>query len=220
MKKTLQSMRQPSVSPLDRLVASADNALRTLLVRQPQAARDNPAVSKAQSLGDSERRLSGGLMRINHAGEVAAQALYQGHALVARSDRLHQQLQHAAEEEFDHLAWCRARLDELGEAPSLLNPAWYAGAYAIGAASGLVGDQWGLGFIDETERQVAEHLEGHIQKLPADDQRSREILRTMKEEEEAHGQNARDAGAASLPAPIKGVMRAAAAIMKAGAYRI
>lgn len=213
-------MRAPITHPLERLLASADNALKTLLVDKPQAARQNPANSADNEMSEEQQKLSAGLMRVNHAGEVAAQGLYQGHALVARSKQLHAQLQHAADEEFDHLAWCRARLEELGEQPSLLNPAWYAGAYAIGALSGLAGDSWGLGFIEETERQVAQHLDGHLSTLPEADLRSREILKTMKEEEEAHGQDAYDAGAAALPAPITGVMRAAAAIMKAGAFRI
>lgn len=213
-------MRHTTPHPLERLLAGADNALRTLLVSAPQAARQNPASTPPASLDEHDSKLSANLMRVNHAGEVAAQALYQGHALVARSGELHSHLQHAAEEEYDHLAWCRDRLAELGAKPSVLNPAWYAGAFAIGALSGLAGDRWGLGFIDETERQVAGHLDEHLQRLPASDQRSREILATMKAEEEAHGQEARDAGAAELPAPVRGLMRIAAGVMKAGAFRL
>lgn len=212
--------RQPPSSPLERLVAGLDNALRTLATEAPQAARPSPAGASAEAqLSTDERRHAAGLMRINHAGEVAAQGLYQGHALVSRSSALHTHLQHAADEEYDHLAWCRARLDELGEGRSRLDPVWYAGAYVIGAASGLAGDRWGLGFIDETERQVAEHLDDHLKRLPPRDERSRKVLGTMKAEEETHGANARDAGAVQLPAPVRGLMRAAAGIMKAAAYR-
>ena len=208
-------------SPLERLIAGADNALRTLAVAAPQAARPSPAADSADAaLPEPQQKLVAGLMRINHAGEVAAQGLYQGHALVSRSPGLHAHLQHAADEEYDHLAWCRERLDELGARPSMLNPVWYAGAYAIGALSGLAGDRWGLGFIEETERQVVEHLDGHLKQLPANDERSRKILGTMKAEEDAHGNGAKDAGAAALPAPVKGVMRLAAGIMKASAFRI
>ncbi len=213
--------RAKPASPLERLIAGADNALRTLAVQAPQPARRSPASATPDTrLGDDQAKLASGLMRINHAGEVAAQGLYQGHALVSRSPELHAHLQHAAEEEYDHLAWCRERLSELDARPSLLNPVWYAGAYAIGALSGLAGDRWGLGFIEETERQVVEHLDGHLKQLPEKDQRSRQILGTMKAEEDAHGAEARDAGAADLPAPVKGVMRIAAGIMKASAFRI
>lgn len=208
-------------TPLERLLAGADNALKTLTVNAPQAQRPSPAANaKHASLDAAQQRLSSGLMRINHAGEVAAQGLYQGHALVVRSSSLHDKLQHAADEEFDHLAWCRQRLSELDARPSLLNPVWYAGAYAIGALSGLAGDKWGLGFIDETERQVVEHLEDHLAKLPAKDQRSRRILDTMREEEAHHGADARKHGAAELPGPVRGVMKLAAGIMKASAFRL
>lgn len=219
-KTPTDTTRRPPRSPLERLVAGLDNALRTLATASPQAARPSPAGDSAEApLSDEERRHAAGLMRINHAGEVAAQGLYQGHALVSRSPDLHTHLQHAADEEYDHLAWCRARLDELGEGRSRLDPVWYAGAYVIGAASGLAGDRWGLGFIDETERQVAEHLDDHLKRLPPRDERSRKVLGTMKVEEEMHGANARDAGAVQLPAPVRGLMRAAAGVMKAAAYR-
>ena len=213
--------RQPASTPVERLIAGFDNALRTLATASPQAARPSPAADTDEArLSDKERKHSAGLMRINHAGEVAAQGLYQGHALVSRASEVHDHLQHAADEEYDHLAWCRARLDELGASRSRLDPVWYAGAYMIGAVSGLAGDRWGLGFIDETERQVAEHLDDHLRKLPPRDGRSRKVLGTMKAEEEQHGANARDAGAAKLPAPVRGLMRAAAGVMKAAAYRI
>ena len=157
-------------------------------------------------------------MRVNHAGEVAAQALYKGHATVARDKTIEQQMQHAAAEEFDHLAWCEQRIHELGEAPSRLSPIWYAGAYAIGAASGMLGDRWSLGFIAETERQVCAHLDSHLDDLPADDTRSRAIVERMRDEEAEHGENAVQAGAADLPAPVKMLMRLTAKIMTRTAY--
>jgi len=157
-------------------------------------------------------------MRVNHAGEVAAQALYQGHATVARDMSIKEQMQHAAAEEFDHLAWCEQRIQELGEEPSRMSPIWYAGAYAIGAASGLLGDKWSLGFIAETERQVCAHLDKHLDGLPAEDARSRAIVETMRDEEAQHGENAVAAGAAELPAPVKALMRLTAKVMTRTAY--
>ena len=214
-------MRKLDDSLLDRLLCGADNALRTLGSTAPQPMRPSPAERLDESpLTDEEQRLAGNLMRVNDAGEVAAQGLYQGHALVARDGQLHAKLQHAADEEFDHLAWCRGRLAELGTRPSRLNAAWYAGSYAIGALSGIAGDRWGLGFIEETERQVVEHLDQHLERLPARDQRSRRILGQMREEEAVHGADARTAGASRLPAPVRGAMRAVSAIMKAGAFRV
>ena len=161
-----------------------------------------------------------GLMRVNHAGEVAAQGLYQGHAAVARDPDIEEQMTQAAIEEMDHLAWCEQRLEELGEKPSALGPLWYTGAFAIGAASGLLGDKWSLGFIEETERQVSDHLTGHLGKLPEADERSRAIVRQMRDEEEEHGANARDAGAAELPKPVQRLMKLTARIMTTTAYRV
>lgn len=213
-------MRGSPTSLLDRLLVGADNALRTLGSKSPQAARPSPAGETTEaSLTDTERKHASGLMRVNDAGEVAAQGLYQGHALVARNPAIIDKLHHAADEEFDHLAWCRGRLNELDARPSLLNPVWYTGAYVMGALSGLAGDRWGLGFIDETERQVVEHLDDHLERLPVRDQRSRDILGTMRAEEAEHGKDAREAGAAQLPAPVRGAMRVFSGVMKAGAYR-
>jgi ubiquinone biosynthesis monooxygenase Coq7 len=213
-------MRAAPNSLIDRLLAGADNALRVLASPAPEATRASPGNNAPEArLTEKERNLSAGLMRVNDAGEVAAQGLYQGHALVARDAAILDKLQHAAEEEFDHLAWCRSRLRELDAKPSLLNPAWYAGAYVIGALSGIAGDKWGLGFIDETEKQVVEHLDEHLQRLPARDQRSRDILGTMRAEEAEHGRDARAAGAAKLPAPVRGAMRLVSGVMKAGAFR-
>ena len=159
-------------------------------------------------------------MRVNHAGEVAAQGLYQGHALVARSAENRAELVEAADEERDHLAWCGERLAELGARPSMLNGAWYAGAFAIGALSGLAGDRYGLGFIEETERQVVNHLNDHLDRLPDADMRSRRILETMREDEARHGANAHEAGAAPVPEPARALMKQVAKIMTKTAYRL
>ena len=157
-------------------------------------------------------------MRVNHAGEVAAQALYQGHATVARNPSIEQQMKHAADEEFDHLAWCEHRIHELGYKPSRLSPVWYAGAFAIGAASGVLGDKWSLGFIAETEKQVCSHLDSHLDELPKEDAKSRAIVTQMRDEEEQHGENAIEAGAAELPRPLVRLMQATAKVMTNTAY--
>jgi ubiquinone biosynthesis monooxygenase Coq7 len=207
------------LSPIDRLLAGADNALRTVAAPAGRPARDNPATSIEESdLSAAQKSHAAGLMRVNHAGEVAAQALYKGHATVARDERIEQKMQHAAAEEFDHLAWCEQRIHELGEAPSRLSPVWYAGAYAIGAASGMLGDKWSLGFIAETERQVCAHLDSHLDGLPVEDARSRAIVEKMRDEEAKHGENAVEAGAADLPGPIKTLMRITAKVMTKTAY--
>jgi len=207
------------LSPIDRLLAGADNALRTVAAPAGRPARDYPAQTiEEPDLSAAERSHAAGLMRVNHAGEVAAQALYQGHATVARDKTIQEQMQHAAAEEFDHLAWCEQRIQELGEAPSRMSPIWYAGAYAIGAASGLLGDKWSLGFIAETERQVCAHLDTHLDGLPAEDARSRAIIETMRDEEAQHGESAVAAGAVDLPGPVKALMRLTAKVMTRTAY--
>jgi len=212
-------MRERSLTPLDRLLAGANNALRTVSAPAGLSARDNPATGIGEgNLDERQRAHAAGLMRINHAGEVAAQGLYQGHAAVARDTSIEEQMQRAADEEFDHLAWCEQRLNELGASPSRLSPLWYAGAFAIGAASGALGDRWSLGFIAETERQVCEHLESHFERLPKQDARSRAILEQMHEEEAEHGENAIDAGAAELPPPVKRLMKLTAKVMTRTAY--
>lgn len=212
-------MTKRELSPIDRLLVGANNALRTVAAPAGRPARDNPAGSIEESdLSAAQKSHAAGLMRVNHAGEVAAQALYKGHATVARDKNTEQQMQQAAAEEFDHLAWCEQRIHELGEAPSRLSPIWYAGAYAIGAASGMLGDRWSLGFIAETERQVCAHLDSHLDDLPADDTRSRAIVERMRDEEAEHGENAVQAGAADLPAPVKMLMRLTAKIMTRTAY--
>lgn len=207
------------LSPLDKFLVSANNALRTIAAPAGRPSRTYPASNVDEPhLDETDRAHAAGLMRVNHAGEVAAQALYQGHAMTARDKSIEQQMQHAAEEEFDHLAWCEQRLLELGESPSRLSPVWYAGAYAIGAASGALGDKWSLGFIAETEQQVCDHLEEHLDALPENDAKSRAIIEQMHAEEQQHGENAKNAGAAELPAPLQKLMRATAKVMTKTAY--
>jgi len=206
---------------LDRLLVAADNALRTLAVAN-HAARPSPAQSLPQELPADEqaRRHAAGLMRVNHVGEVCAQALYQAQALSTRDPALRRHFEQAAREETDHLAWTQQRLDELGASPSLLNPLWYAGAFGIGLLAGRVGDAVSLGFVVETERQVEQHLEGHLATLPADDARSRAIVVQMKDDEARHAAAAHAAGAAELPAPVRWAMRGAAKVMTTTAYRV
>jgi ubiquinone biosynthesis monooxygenase Coq7 len=208
-------------SRLDRLLIEAEHALTSSLLAQPQARTASPSQDVVDGeLNAAERSHAGGLMRVNHVGEVCAQALYFGQAAVARDPATREQLLAAAAEETDHLAWCGERLDELGAHPSLLNPLWYAGSYAIGVIAGLRGDGWNLGFVVETERQVEAHLGEHLQTLPAADARSRAIVQVMKADEARHAERAQAAGARILPIPIAQVMRAASALMKAVAYRI
>lgn len=217
----MSRMMTRNLTPLDRLLSGVNAALRTVAAPAGQPPRPNPATAIDDTdLDDSERRHAAGLMRVNHAGEIAAQGLYQGHAAVARDATVEAQMQQAADEEFDHLAWCEQRLRELGSGPSKLSPLWYAGSFAIGAASGILGDRWSLGFIAETERQVCDHLSGHLDELPTNDARSRAIVSTMRDEEEAHGEQATAAGAAELPLPLKRLMKATAKIMTTTAYRV
>ena len=212
-------MEKRELTPLDRLLASANNALRTVAAPAGRPARPNPAEHIIDAgLDDRQKAHAAGLMRVNHAGEVCAQALYQGHAAVARDRGIEEQMQRAADEEFDHLAWCEQRLQELGEDVSRLSPFWYAGAFAIGAASGILGDKWSLGFIAETERQVCAHLDSHLEGLPPEDAKSRAIVETMRDEEEEHGENAVHAGAAELPEPVKRLMQMTARVMTKTAY--
>ena len=209
-----------TLTPVDRLLDGVQNALETVL-GSARAERPNPAGDRADIvLDEAERRHAAGLMRINHVGEVCAQALYVGQALVARDAATRAQLLHAAQEETDHLAWCADRLRELDSRPSLLNPLWYAGSHAIGVVAGLRGDGWNLGFVVETERQVEAHLDEHLQSLPEADLRSRAILETMKSDEARHAANAEAAGARTLPPPIPTLMAAASKLMKTVAYRI
>jgi ubiquinone biosynthesis monooxygenase Coq7 len=206
---------------IDRLLIRTEHALTTSLAAGAHAERANPARDTPDLvLDEAARRHAAGLMRVNHTGEVCAQALYVGQAAVARDPRTRADLERAAQEETDHLAWCGERLAELDSRPSLFNPLWYAGSYAIGVAAGLAGDGWNLGFVVETERQVEAHLEEHLESLPAGDERSRAILRTMKADEARHADHAQAAGARVLPAPIPRLMALTSALMKAVAYRI
>ena len=207
----------------DRLLASLDNALRTLS-GAVHAARPMPATSPPESpetaMDDASRRLSGALMRVNHVGEVCAQALYQAQALTARTPQLRQQMEQAAREETDHLAWTQQRLKELGSRPSLLNPLWYAGAFGIGVLAGRLGDATSLGFVVETERPVEQHLASHLDRLPAADERSRAVVAAMKDDEARHAEHAEAAGAARLPPPVRWLMRGAARVMTGTAHHV
>jgi ubiquinone biosynthesis monooxygenase Coq7 len=208
-------------SPLDRLLTAADRALRAVF-GPPRAARAMPgAPPDGQApLSEAVRRQAGALMRVNHAGEMAAQALYHGQALVARNPATREFLDRAALEEADHLAWCALRLKELDSHPSRLDPLWYAGSFAIGALAAAFGDRASLGFIVETERQVEGHLSGHLERLPPEDARSRAVLEAMRNDEVGHGNQAANAGAAALPGPVRALMRHTARLMTATAYWI
>lgn len=205
---------------MDRFLSSLDNALRTLSgashASRPCPKPDQPGTP----LGYAQRRLSGALMRVNQVGEVCAQAMYNAQALMTRDPAVKRQLEAASREESDHLAWTEQRLAELGTHTSLLNPLWYAGAFGIGLLAGRAGDAISLGFVVETERQVEQHLESHLDRLPAHDAASRAIVSQMKTDEAGHAAAAQSAGAAELPAPVRWVMRAAAGVMTATAHRI
>jgi len=208
-------------SKIDRLIASIDDALRISTGEAPQPFRDNPAGDIAPAdLDEDQRRHVAGLMRINHTGEICAQALYAGQAATAHEDATREAMQLAADEEIDHLSWCEDRLKELDSQPSLFNPFWYAGSFAIGAIAGIAGDEWSLGFVKETENQVEAHLADHLERLPAGDGRSQAILDQMKVDEAKHADMAQEAGARDLPPPIRRAMAFTADIMKSLAYRI
>jgi len=208
---------------IDSVLTAADSALRTLFAR-PHATRATPAPSQATQatgeLSEAERREAGALMRVNHVGEVCAQALYTAQAAVARDPGLRAHFIEAAHEETDHLAWTRQRLDELGARPSILNPLWYAGAFGLGLVAGRLGDPLSLGFVAETERQVEAHLDSHLDRLPPGDSASRAVVEQMKLDEARHASQAVDAGAAELPAPAKAMMRVASRVMTTLAHRI
>jgi len=213
---------------LDTLISAADRALRALLappaagrplpVSPPPVPRDTREADAA--LTPDEKLESAALMRVNHAGEMAAQALYHAQALFARDPEVREFMLHAAREETDHLAWCETRLKELGSRPSLLNPLWYAGSFGIGTLAAMLGDRASLGFVAETERQVEGHLKGHLDRLPAGDQRSRAIVDAMRHDEVGHGEKASSAGGARLPGPVRELMRRTARVMTHTAYRI
>ena len=210
---------QPS-HPADALIGAADAALRTLF-GPARSSRACPTLAdQTCELTEPERAHAAGLMRINHVGEVCAQALYTAQGLVTKDEALKTHFRDASKEEADHLAWTRERLDELGDRPSLLNPLWYAGAFALGLIAGRLGDKISLGFVEETEAQVQAHLQGHLTQLPLGDHASRAIVAQMRDDEARHGQEARLLGAQDMPQPVKALMRSAAKVMTTVAYHI
>ena len=212
---------KPNLSPLDGIIAQCDQALRTCVPGANQASRSTPAEAhKEQELSGSEKKHIAGLMRINHTGEVCAQALYAGQALTAKSHETIASMKHAAAEEVDHLAWCDERLTQLGRRPSLLNPIFYGLSFALGATAGLAGDKWSLGFVAETERQVEKHLQNHLEEIPESDQKTKAIIKQMIIDEQQHGESAKAAGGKNLPNPIQLAMKTMAGVMKKATYRI
>lgn len=212
-------MRARQLTLLDRLFAEADTVLRTLHNRGRPASRRSPAEGhRDSSFSDTQRRHIAGLMRVNHTGEVCAQALYQGQALTAKLPEVREEMREAAREEEDHLAWCAERLQELDSRPSHLNPAWYGLSFMLGAGAGAIGDKWSLGFVAATEERVCRHLKDHLKQLPVDDRKSQLILQQMLADEERHGENALAAGGADLPPPVKELMSAVAKLMTRSSY--
>ena len=206
---------------LESALVQFDQALRTCVPGSTLSQRPSPAGSVEQpELSKTERQQAAGLMRINHTGEVCAQALYAGQASTAKLDQVRESMEQAAAEERDHLAWCETRLSELQSRPSLLNPLWYAISFGLGAAAGLAGDKWSLGFVAETEKQVCEHLETHLKKLPEEDHRSKAVVTQMIQDERHHGETAEQAGGAPLPLPIRQAMLGMSKIMKRTTYRV
>ncbi|AXT47636.1 MULTISPECIES: 2-polyprenyl-3-methyl-6-methoxy-1,4-benzoquinone monooxygenase [Chromobacterium] len=205
---------------LDKWIVEFDKGLRTLFA-SAQSLRPHPdaALDEAE-LAAEEKKHALGLMRVNHCGEVCAQALYQGQALTARTPQAREALRQAAQEEVEHLAWTERRIRELGGRPSVFNPLWYTGSLAIGVAAGVLGDKWNLGFLEETEQQVGAHLDSHLSRLPAADVKSRAIVEQMRDDELKHADMAHDLGAAQLPAPVKGVMKLSAKVMTGASYRL
>jgi len=206
---------------VDRLLIEVDQGLRTVYGNTPTPQRPSPAAAldgKPDVLPRSARRLSGRLLRVDHAGEVAAQGLYQGQALVARDPHVREHMRRSASEENDHLAWCDERIAQLGSHRSLLGPFWYLGSYLLGAVAGMAGDRWSLGFVSETERQVVRHIDDHLRRLPAADMKSQAILAQMRIDEGQHVHKATDAGAQELPRPFKGLMTLMSKVMTRTAY--
>ncbi|NDY96038.1 2-polyprenyl-3-methyl-6-methoxy-1,4-benzoquinone monooxygenase [Wenzhouxiangella limi] len=212
-------MRQKTL--YDGWLTNIDQALRVVLGPPPGGTAPSPAGDTPDvEFDEDQRRHAAGLMRINHTGEVCAQALYAGQAAAARTSKVRTEMEQAAREEEDHLAWCAERLEELGSRPSLLNPLWYAGSFSIGAAAGLAGDRWSLGFVEATERQVEAHLNDHLDTLPPGDERSRAIVAQMAEDEARHADMAVEHGARTVPAPVQQLMAFTAGVMKAIVYRV
>ena len=212
------AMRQLRLS--DHIIAGFDQALRSLVPHTTQAERPMPAADQLSHLNVSDARHVAGLMRVNHSGEVCAQALYHGQALTAKLPHVKQEMNQAAREEQDHLAWCEMRLSELDSHTSLLNPLWYGLSFGLGAAAGLAGDDYSLGFVAETERQVSAHLQSHLASLPETDARSRGILQQMNQDELHHREQALAAGGKELPAPVRGLMTVVSKVMTRASYSI
>lgn len=209
------------LSPIDSLLLQVDRALRTIAVDKPPHDRLSPAKDTSeQELSEQEKRHAAGLMRVNHTGEVCAQALYQGQALTAKLTSVRSEMEQAADEEIDHLAWCQERVNQLGSSTSLLNPLWYGLSFGIGATTGLISDKLSLGLVAATEDQVCQHLESHLQKLPAQDAKSRAIVGQMLEDEAKHADTALDAGGLKFPSPVKGLMTLVSKAMTKTSYRI
>ena len=211
--------RTRQLSLFDRLVGEVDTVVKTLTNQGLVASRPSPASGHSEGLtSDSEKRHVAGLMRVNHAGEVCAQALYQGQALTAKLPEVREEMRDAAQEEVDHLVWCKERLDQLDSHTSILNPLWYGLSFGLGALAGAAGDKWSLGFVAATEERVCRHLKDHLKQLPESDRRSRLILQTMIEDEQRHGETALEAGGAELSKPIKNAMSAVATAMTKSSY--
>ena len=204
---------------LDQIITTFDLGLRTVFA-SPHAGRPYPGTGPETEMSEAERARAAALMRVNHVGEVCAQALYAGQALTTKNERVRDELEQAAREETDHLAWCETRINELGGRKSLLNPLWFGSAFGIGVLAGMLGDKWNLGFLAETERQVEAHLDGHLQQLPDADAKSRAVVEQMKADEARHAQTAVDHGGAPLPPPVKWAMQVAANVMRQTASRI
>lgn len=214
-------MGQRRLSLLDKLITEADSVMRTITNRGNQAERTSPSQGHSDAeLSESERAHVAGLMRVNHTGEVCAQALYQGQALTAKLPTVREEMQQAAAEEIDHLVWCEERLQELGSHTSYLNPAWYGMSFALGAIAGAIGDKVSLGFVAATEERVCHHIKDHLKQLPDEDRKSQLILQQMLADEQRHGENALAAGGTDFPRPVKDAMSAVSQVMTRTSYRI
>ena len=214
-------MRKRRLSLVDRFISEADSVMRTITNRGHSAGRPSPAEGHSESeLSEQERKHVAGLMRVNHTGEVCAQALYQGQALTARLPKVREEMQQAADEEIDHLVWCEERLRELDSNTSVLNPLWYGTSFALGAIAGAIGDDVSLGFVAATEERVCNHLRDHLKQLPEDDRKSQLILQQMLEDEERHGTSALEAGGKDFPDSVKNAMSTVSKLMTGSSYRI
>lgn len=214
-------MQHRQLTAIDRFIAAADHALRTVAASAPQPQRSNPAEEvEGNALTPAQQQHAAGLMRVNHTGEVCAQALYQGQAATAKLQTVRADMEQAAREEIDHLAWCEQRLEELNSRPSVLNPVWYGLSFAMGAGAGLISDKLSLGFVAATEQQVCQHLEEHLGQLPEGDQRSRSIVSAMLKDEAHHAENAIKAGGVKFPTAVLRGMSALSQVMTRTSYRI